>query len=85
MGVDTFFQHLCGLMGKKGIVVTPAHNDHAFWDSTTYIVGKVKEDFESLKWIKDHLNPYRAACMKSITVESVRCEVDKIINSFHKY
>jgi hypothetical protein len=85
MGVDTFFQHLCGLMGKKGIVVTPAHNDHAFWDSTTYIVGKVKEDFENLKWIKDHLNPFRAACMKSITVEAVRGEVDKIINSFHKY
>lgn len=85
MGVDTFFQHLCGLMGKKGIVVTPAHNDHAFWPSTTYIVGKVKEDFEHLKWIKDHLNPFRASCMKSISVETVKEEVDKILNSFNKY
>ena len=85
LGLDTFFQHLCGLMGKKGIVVTPAHNDHAFWPSTTYIVGKVKEDFEHLKWIKDHLNPFRANCMKSISVETVQIEVDKIVNSFNKY
>lgn len=85
LGLDTFFQHLCGLMGKKGIVVTPAHNDHAFWQSTTYIVGKVKEDFEHLKWIKDHLNPFRADCMKSISVEVVQKEVDKIVNSFNKY
>ena len=85
LGLDTFFQHLCGLMGKKGIVVTPAHNDHAFWDSTTYIVGKVAENFENLKWLKDHLNPFRAACMKSISVESVKSEVDKIIDSFNKY
>jgi len=85
MGVDTFFQHLCGLMGKKGIVVTPAHNDHAFWPSTVYVVGKVKEDFEHLKWIKDHLNPFRAACMKAISVDQVREQVDKIIDSFNKY
>jgi hypothetical protein len=85
LGLDTFFQHLCGLMGKKGIVVTPAHNDHAFWPSTTYIVGKVKEDFEHLKWIKDHLNPFRANCMKSISVDTVQTEVDKIVNSFNKY
>jgi len=85
LGLDTFFQHLCGLMGKRGIVVTPAHNDHAFWPSTTYIVGKVKEDFEHLKWIKDHLNPFRANCMKSISVETVQIEVDKIVNSFNKY
>jgi hypothetical protein len=85
LGLDTFFQHLCGLMGKKGIVVTPSHNDHAFWPSTTYIIGKVSENFEHLKWIKDHLNPFRAACMKSITVESVKTEVDKIVDSFNKY
>lgn len=85
MGLDTFFQHLCGLMGKKGIVVTPAHNDHAFWPSATYIVGKVNENFEHLKWIKDHLNPYRAPCMKSITVESVIQEADKLIECFDKY
>lgn len=85
LGVDTFFQHLCGLMGKKGIVVTPAHNDHAFWPSTTYIVGKVHENFENLKWIKDHLNPFRAVCMRTITVDTVRAEVDKIVDSFNKY
>lgn len=85
LGLDTFFQHLCGLMGKKGIVVTPAHNDHAFWPSAVYIVGKVKEDFENLKWLKDHLNPYRAPCMKSITVERVIEEVDKLIDCFNKY
>lgn len=85
LGLDTFFQHLCGLMGKKGIVVTPAHNDHAFWPSAIYIVGKVKEDFEHLKWMKDHLNPYRAPCMKGITEESVIQEVDKLIECFDKY
>lgn len=85
MGLDTFFQHLCGLMGKKGIVVTPAHNDHAFWPSTVYIVGKVAENFEHLKWIKDHLNPFRSTCMKSITVDTVKKEVDKIIDCFNKY
>jgi ADP-heptose:LPS heptosyltransferase len=85
LGLDTFFQHLCGLMGKKGVVVTPAHNDHAFWPSTKYIVGKVKEDFEHLKWMKDHLNPFRSSCMKSISVDTVQTEVDKIVNSFNKY
>lgn len=85
IGLDTFFQHLCGLMGKKGIVVTPAHNDHAFWPSAVYIVGTVKEKFENLKWIKDHLNPYRAPCMQSISYETVKQEVDKIIDCFNKY
>ena len=72
-------------MGKKGIVVTPAHNDHAFWPSTTYIIGKVSENFEHIKWLKDHLNPFRAACMKLITLKTVKTEVDKIIDSFNKY
>lgn len=85
LGLDTFFQHLCGLMKKKGIVVTPAHNDHAFWPSIIYIVGKVKEDFENMKWLKDHLNPYRASCMNNISIENVITEVDKLIDSFDKY
>ena len=85
LSLDTFFQHLCGIMGKKGIVVTPAHNDHAFWPSTTYIIGKVSENFEHIKWLKDHLNPFRAACMKLITLKTVKTEVDKIIDSFNKY
>ena len=85
IGLDTFFQHLCGLMGKKGIVVTPDHNDHAFWPGIVYIVGTVKEKFENLKWIKDHLNPYRAPCMQSISYETVQQEVDKIIDCFNKY
>ena len=85
LSLDTFFQHLCGIMGKKGIVVTPAHNDHAFWPSTTYIIGKVTENFEHIKWLKDHLNPFRAACMKLITLKTVKTEVDKIIDSFNKY
>jgi len=85
LSLDTFFQHLCGIMGKRGIVVTPAHNDHAFWPSTTYIIGKVSENFEHIKWLKDHLNPFRAACMKLISLKTVKTEVDKIIDSFNKY
>jgi hypothetical protein len=85
LSLDTFFQHLCGVMGKRGIVVTPAHNDHAFWPSTTYIIGKVSENFEHIKWLKDHLNPFRAACMKLISLKTVKTEVDKIIDSFNKY
>lgn len=85
LSLDTFFQHLCGVMGKRGIVVTPAHNDHAFWPSATYIIGKVSENFEHIKWLKDHLNPFRAACMKLVSLKTVKTEVDKIIDSFNKY
>jgi len=85
LSLDTFFQHLCGVMGKRGIVVTPAHNDHAFWPSTTYIIGKVSENFEHIKWLKDHLNPFRAACMKLVSLKTVKTEIDKIIDSFNKY
>lgn len=85
ISLDTFFQHLCGIMGKKGIVVTPAHNDHATWPTTTYIVGKTKETFEHIKWLKDHLNPYRADCMNNIAVSAVKVELDKIIDCFDKY
>jgi len=85
ISLDTFFQHLCGLMNKKGIVITPAHNEHALWPSAINITGKVKEEFEHLKWIKDHLNPYRKSCMDSISVHLVLQEIDKLIECFNKY
>ena len=85
LGLDTFFQHLCGLMDKKGIVLTPAHNDHAFWPSIQYIVGTNGVEFEGMKWLKDHLNPHRKPCMDSITYEKVQGEVDKLISCFDKY
>jgi hypothetical protein len=85
LSLDTFFQHLCGIMCKKGIVITPAHNDHASWPTSTYVVGKTTETFEHIKWLKDHLNPYRADCMNNIPVSAVKIEVDKIIDCFDKY
>lgn len=92
LAIDTFFQHLCGLMQKKGIVVTPRHNEHAFWPSIEYIEGtNYKEDsdeqinYEHLKWIKDHLNPHRKPCMESITEEQVIEKVDNLIYRFDKY
>ena len=92
MSIDTFFQHLCGLMDKKGIVITPRHNEHAFWPSIEYIVGdNFKEDsteqenYEHLKWIKDHLNPFRKPCMESIKVGRVKKRINKLISCFDKY
>lgn len=85
ISLDTFFQHLCGIMNKKGIVLTPDHNDHALWPSAINITGKVKENFEHLRWIKDHLNPYRKPCMDNISVETVLKETDKLIDCFNKY
>jgi len=92
LSIDTFFQHLCGLMDKKGIVVTPRHNEHAYWPSIEYIQGDNFEedsdkqvDYEHLKWIKDHLNPYRKPCMESITIDRVKERVDNLISLFDKY
>jgi hypothetical protein len=85
LSVDTFFQHLCGLMDKKGIVVTPDFNDHINWPAIIYIVGKTDKKFEDLRWTKDHLNPYRKICMDNITVETVIEESNKLIDCFNKY
>lgn len=93
LSIDTFFQHLCGLMNKKGIVITPKHNEHAYWPSINYIAGtnykrrnRTKQhNYEHLKWIKDHLNPYRKPCMSSIKVTKVKNEITKLINLFNKY
>jgi len=92
LSIDTFFQHLCGLMDKKGIVITPRHNEHAYWPSIEYIRGdnfkedsEQQENYEHLKWIKDHLNPYRKPCMESITIERVKERVDNLVSLFDKY
>jgi hypothetical protein len=85
LSLDTFFQHLCGLMEKKGIVITPDYNDHINWSSVIYIVGKNGKKFEELRWIKDHLNPYRKICMENISVETVIKETSKLIDCFNKY
>lgn len=92
LSIDTFFQHLCGLMNKKGVVLTPRHNEHAYWPSIEYIQGtnykknsKEQEKYEHLKWIKDHLNPYRKPCMESITEDQVKEKIDNLINRFDKY